>query len=151
NPAYRKTSTEPESGAENAPPGPAKKPKTPILPALSKPVPVEHAPEHPLRTASKGARKGGDVETVDLTRATYKLPLAKAHALAAFLSANLSDEIEVREKAEAIQVTASREDQAVIAQLIRLLQTRGSTAARPDAPREIEKNGADALPGLPRP
>lgn len=82
-----------------------------------------------------GTHKESDVETVELTRAIYKLPPGKAQALASFLSENLTDEIDVRVKVsgEAIQVTATREDQAAIAQLIRLLQTRGSVAPKTSA------------------
>lgn len=70
-----------------------------------------------------------------LTRATYKLPTGKAQAVAAFLSENLSDEIEVRVKDNALQVTANSEDQARISHFIQLLQTRGTPAPKPSAPR----------------
>ena len=88
--------------------------------------------------------RDGDVETIALTRATYKFPEAKARALKAFtefLATNLSDEVEVRFKDSALQVTASAEDQAVIAQFISLLQARGSAAPKPNSSR-IEDDGA---------
>ena len=44
--------------------------------------------------------------SVTLMRITYKLPEGKAQTVATFLSENLCDEIEVRVKENALQVTA---------------------------------------------
>jgi hypothetical protein len=79
--------------------------------------------------------KPADVETTALTRATYKLPAGRAQAVATFLADNLTDEIEVRVKENALQVTANNEDQARIAQFIQLLQMRGSPVPKPSAPK----------------
>ena len=73
------------------------------------------------------ARRSDDqVEEVTLTRTTYKLPHGRAEALATFFKTNLTEEIEVRVKGDSLQVTASAEDQAAVAQFVRLLQTRGA-------------------------
>jgi hypothetical protein len=97
---------------------------------------------------TKAPHRDANVETVALTRATYKFAADKARALKAFtefLATNLSDDVEVRFKDSALQVTASAEDQAVIAQFIRLLQVRGSAAPKPSSTRD-NRDGASATP-----
>lgn len=73
---------------------------------------------------------GSESEAVPLTRVTYKLPAHRAAEFAEFLKANLSDDIEVRVKDDALQVTAPSGDQGAISQFIRLLQTRGAAEAK---------------------
>jgi hypothetical protein len=111
-----------------------------------------HALPAPLAAAS-------DVETITITRATYKLPRDRAEALAAFITANVSDEVEVKVKENGLQVTATADDQVTIARLIRLLQTKAAPAkAKPpmDNPAELpesrkpfpsaDDDGADLAP-----
>lgn len=77
-------------------------------------------------------RSDDGVEAVTLTRSTYRLPAGRAESLAAFFKANLTEEIEVRVKGDALQVTASADDQAIIGQFVRLVQTRGAPASKPE-------------------
>jgi beta-lactamase regulating signal transducer with metallopeptidase domain len=91
--------------------------------------------------AGKKAKPGTDgridIEAVSLTRITYKLPPGKAEALAAFFSANLSDDIEVRVKDNALQITASEKDQGAIGQFMRLVANqRPAEQKKPFAPGE---------------
>jgi hypothetical protein len=145
NPANRK-STPLTPDAQNVAPNKSQKnAKSPEF-TLGKPAPASG--EHSIHF-TKAPSRDAAVETVALTRATYKFPEAKARALKAFtefLATNLSDEVEVRFKDSALQVTASAEDQAVIAQFIRLLQVRGSTAPKSSAPR-VDNDGANASQG----
>jgi beta-lactamase regulating signal transducer with metallopeptidase domain len=112
----------------------------------SKPAkPMPASPEYSLRPGAKNTPEEAEVETVALTRATYKFPADKVRALKAFtefLATHLSDEVEVRFKDSALQVTASAEDQAVIAQFIKLLQARSAAAPKPSPPPRIEDDGA---------
>jgi beta-lactamase regulating signal transducer with metallopeptidase domain len=118
-------------------------------------------------SVTKTAAYDKRVEAVTLTRATYKLLAGKADEIAAFLTANLSDEIEVRVKNGALQVTASSDDQAAISQFIHLLQARGATATKgaakvnnldidvevrplPEVPKTGVDTEPDSLDALPR-
>jgi hypothetical protein len=82
----------------------------------------------PSKTATP--QRTGDIEAVTLTRATYKMTPEKAQALAEFLTAYLTDEIEVRVKDGALQVTATREDQEAIEPFIRLLKSKAAIAPK---------------------
>jgi hypothetical protein len=86
----------------------------------------------------------GSVESVNLTRATYRLAPFKADEIAKFLRENLKDEIEFRVKDHSLIVTANSEDQTAIAGFIHLLQTRGAPATKADAHDEIRKGGSSA-------
>jgi hypothetical protein len=96
--------------------------------------------EKPISVASKRAHLGVESEAVSLTRTTYKLPAERLQAVAAFLTQNLSDEIEVRVKGEALIVTATAEDQTAIAHLVWLLLTRGTREPKPAS------TGSDSRP-----
>ena len=73
-----------------------------------------------------------DVETIAMIRTTYKMPQGRADALRQALAEHLNDDIEIRVKGDALQVTASKEDQQAIAQLIQLIQRKGrDRAAKP--------------------
>ena len=90
------------------------------------------------------------VETVSITRATYKLPSGRAEALAKFLADQLSDEVEVRAKGDALQIIASDEDQQAVARLIELVLRKGKPAEKgsTDEPNWWPVPG---LPGVRRP
>jgi len=102
----------------------------------------------PPRKVKPGIDGRGEVETVALTRVTYKLPAGKAEALAAFLSANLSDDIEVRVKENSLQVTASAEDQGAIGHFMQLLAAH-RTRADKRPPEESRPEADDRKPALP--
>jgi beta-lactamase regulating signal transducer with metallopeptidase domain len=144
NPTSRK-SAPPAFDAQNVPSSAAQKGTKPLPSKPVKPVPAAGlGPIH----ITKAPHRDAAVETVALTRATYKFPADKARALKAFtefLAAHLSDEVEVRFKDGALQVTATSEDQAVIAQFIRLLQTRGSAEPKPSLKRD-DRDDASATP-----
>src|SRR5579863_9563672 len=76
------------------------------------PVPFKHTVAKPRPMPAEG-------EPVVLTRATYKLQAQTSDEIAAFLKAHLNDEIEVRVKDGALQVTANSADQAAISQFVR--------------------------------
>jgi hypothetical protein len=142
NPANRK-SAPPVNDAQTVPSNAVQK-AAKGLPSMTV-KPVSPAGGNPINILKKPHRDG-DAETIALTRATYKLPAAKAKAFAEFLTTHLTDEVEVRFKDPTLQVTASAEDQAVIAQFIRLLQARGSVAPKPASSRRTaEDNDADTF------
>ncbi|MSR59636.1 MAG: M56 family metallopeptidase [Planctomycetaceae bacterium] len=66
-----------------------------------------------------------DAVTVTMIRTTYKLPAGKAESLAKFLREQLSDDVEIKVKAESLQITASEEDQSAVQLLIKLVLRRG--------------------------
>jgi len=95
-----------------------------------------------VRKVKPGADGRGEVETVSLTRITYKLPPGKAEALAAFFTANLDDDIEVKVKDNGLQITASAEDQGAIGHFMRLMANqRPSERKKPFAPGEKRETG----------
>src|SRR5262249_38419102 len=98
-----------------------------------------------MDTMKKGHRIDGESEQVNLTRVTYKLSPGRAQAIAAFLTQNLTDEIEVRVKGDGLQVTASAEDQTAIGQFIRLVQTRGAVEPKLTAPQNTPRTGGDNI------
>lgn len=63
---------------------------------------------------------GEDVET--LTRAKYKLPAGRAQALAAFIKAQVKEDVETRVDGETLIVTATADDQTRIGQFVQLLK-----------------------------
>lgn len=71
-----------------------------------------------------------NVQSVAIVRSTYKLPAGRAAVLAKFLTEQLNDEIEIKVKGDALQVTASAEDQQAIEQVIRLFQRKERTPAK---------------------
>jgi hypothetical protein len=98
----------------------------------------------PIEVSKKAHRADSETEAVQLTRVTYKLPAGRAEAIAAFLTQNLTDEIEVRVKGDGLQVTATAADQTAIGQFIRLLQTRAAAEVKPpvqrsDSPKDSYK------------
>jgi hypothetical protein len=65
----------------------------------------------------------GPVSEVKLTRATYKLPAAKAEALATFLREHVKASVlETKAEGDTVMVTTTPEAQHVIGQLIALMQ-----------------------------
>jgi len=98
----------------------------------------------------KSRRADGETERVELTRATYKLTAGRSQAIAAFLTQNLSDEIEVRVKGDGLQVTASEEDQTAIGHFIRLLQTRGAVEPKPATPKSDASAEDNFKPATPK-
>lgn len=66
-----------------------------------------------------------DVQSVTITRSTYKLPAGRAEALAKLLTELLDDEIDIKVKGEALQVTAPAQDQQTIERVIALFLRRG--------------------------
>ncbi|MBI3466919.1 MAG: M56 family metallopeptidase [Planctomycetes bacterium] len=80
------------------------------------------------------------VETAELkivSRARYKLPKAKAEALAAFLSEHMKSPVEVKVDDDSLTVTASPEEQATIGQFIALSEGKQppASATRPKTPQ----------------
>ncbi|HVW35769.1 MAG TPA: hypothetical protein VHB99_00640, partial [Pirellulales bacterium] len=63
---------------------------------------------------------GEDIET--LTRAKYKLPAGRAEALAAFIKAQVKEDVETRIDGDTLVVTATADDQARIGQFVQLLK-----------------------------
>ncbi|MBI3863281.1 MAG: hypothetical protein HY290_15425 [Planctomycetia bacterium] len=104
-------------------------------------------PDHVERVA-KGKRppdqQEGEPVTVALIRATYPgFADHKAKQIADFLGGNVTGDVLVRYDAtnHVLQVTASEEDQAVVAQFLRLLHPRGTATPRRTSTR------LDAFPG----
>jgi beta-lactamase regulating signal transducer with metallopeptidase domain len=113
-------------------------------------APLEYAKQYKEYTKLV-QRADGETERINLTRATYKLPPGRAQAIAAFLTQNLTDEIEVRVKGDGLQVTASEEDQSVLGQFLRLLQTRGAVEPKSPSPKDTPDTGRDGNLGIERP
>ncbi|MFN0056337.1 MAG: M56 family metallopeptidase [Planctomycetales bacterium] len=88
-----------------------------------------------------------EVVTVTITRASYRLSKGRGEVLAKFLTEHLNDDVEVRVKGDFLQVTATPEDQAAVAHLIRLVQRK----ARADAPHPATDRFAPPINELPRP
>ena len=92
--------------------------------SVTRPVPPEK--ERPLFIARYSADRkapnnpGEDIET--LTRAKYKLPPGRAQALAAFIKAQVKEDVETRVDGETLIVTATADDQARIGQFVQLLK-----------------------------
>lgn len=74
-----------------------------------------------------------DVQSVTITRSTYKLPAGRAEALAKLLAELLDDEIDIKVKGDALQVTAPAADQQAIERVIALFLRRGRPP-KPDGP-----------------
>ncbi len=108
------------------------------------PIPHKHHIPNPAAIAARSA----DGESVSLTRAKYKLPAGKADEVAEFLKANLSDDVEVRVKDGALQVTATTGDQAAIAQFVRLLQTHNFAKSQSNPKANLFRR--DAKPATPQ-
>lgn len=62
----------------------------------------------------------GEIE--NLTRAKYKLPSGRADALAAFIKAQVKEDVETRVDGETLIVTATADDQTRIGQFVQLLK-----------------------------
>jgi beta-lactamase regulating signal transducer with metallopeptidase domain len=90
------------------------------------PVPVVHRREFVFN------QPAGDAAMMLLSRATYKLPRAKAEALAAFLREHVKARVlENAVEGNSLIVTTTPEAQAAIGQMIALMQ--GSSSPRPPA------------------
>lgn len=100
-------------------------------------VVVAHGTSAFAQSVGRVTEQGEAVET--LTRARYRLPQAKAEALAAFLKEHVGSEVEARLDAETLIVTASRDDQARIGQFIKLLSPK-QVPARPAAVNSSSSN-----------
>jgi capsular polysaccharide biosynthesis protein len=92
----------------------------------------------PKKTALYAA-PNADVQIISIARSTYKLPPGKAASLAKILSEQLNDEIEIKVKGDALQVTCSAEDQQAIAHVIGLFLRKGR------APVDVPKAPMDDL------
>lgn len=71
-----------------------------------------------------------NVQSITITRSTYKLPPGRAEALAKLLTEQLIDDIEFKVKGDSLQVTASPDDQQAIERLIGLIQRKGRPPVR---------------------
>lgn len=84
-----------------------------------------------VKAMNPPALDDSSVETVVMTRSTYKLPPGRAVVLERALRELLNDDVEIKVKNESLQITAAEEDQQAIHQLIRLMQRKGREPARP--------------------
>jgi hypothetical protein len=137
--------------SQNRDPNSAKAPK-PFVAGVrpGKPGDFKVSQQYTKDFAKRAHRSDGDTEQVSLTRATYKLPAGRAQAIAAFLTQNLTDEIEVRVKGDGLQVTASEDDQTAIGHFIRLLQTRGTAEPKSSTPQNNPTSGDNFKPADPK-
>jgi hypothetical protein len=97
------------------------------------------------RQPEKAPGRGELVET--LTRVKYKLPQAKAEALAAFLKSNASGDVETKIDGETLTVTASPDHQARIGQFIQMLEPAPQRQPQPgDRPRSSSNHDPFSTP-----
>jgi hypothetical protein len=91
-----------------------------------------------VRQLENAPGRGELVET--LTRVKYKLPQAKAQALAAFLQEHVGGDVETKVDGETLTVTAVPDHQARIGQFIQLLEP---SPRRPEQPGERRQSSND--------
>jgi hypothetical protein len=83
-----------------------------------------------------GAGQGPVQEEIHLTRTTYKLPAAKADALATFLTGHVKAAVmEVKQDGGSLTVTTTPEAQRAVAEFVTLMQPR--PGERPEPPPTV--------------
>ena len=106
---------------------PGNPPPRPDAPRKS---PLKLAGEFRSSEHSKPDASDESVETIVITRSTYKLPPGRAVLLEKALRELLNDDVEIKVKNDSLQITAAEEDQQAIHQLIRLMQRKGREPAK---------------------
>jgi hypothetical protein len=90
------------------------------------------------RLRRAGVAAGPVQEEIHLTRTTYRLPAAKADALATFLTAHVKAAVmEVKQDGDSLTVTTTPEAQRAVAEFVTLMQPRPGQRLEPPPPTSV--------------